>query len=352
MKRIGFDAMGGDHAPVETVKGAIEALNLVDAKIVLYGDEALINTELAKYGPRSERIEVVHAPDRIENDDKPVAAIRHKPEASMVVGLVALKNKEIDAFVSAGNTGALLAGGLFKVGRIKGITRPAICTIYPTSDRPSVLIDAGANAEVKPRNLIDFALMGAVYAERVIGLDKPTIGLVNVGAEETKGTPLHIETHQIMKRLKSDDFRFVGNLEGRDVPYGKADVIVADGFTGNIILKLTEGVAGVLLEHVKSAIMSSLVSKIGGLLIKKSMKQLKKRLDYTEYGGAPILGVEGLLVKAHGSSNAKAFSNAIKYANLGAERNIVELIKRRLNEFDFSTVTTESKREGAGDEVE
>jgi glycerol-3-phosphate acyltransferase PlsX len=326
--KIGFDAMGGDHAPVENVKGAVESLEMISGDIVLYGDESMIRNELSKYKHDSARIEIVHTTEVIENDDKPVKAIKSKSDSSMVVGLKALRKGDVDAFVSAGNTGALLAGGLFKVGRIKGIDRPAICTIYPTMEGASVLVDAGANAECKPRNLIEFAYMGSMYAEKILGIENPRVALVNIGAEETKGTPLYIETHQL---LKQTELNFVGNVEGRDVPTGKVDVIVADGFTGNIILKLTEGVALSLVKGLKREIMKNTIGKIGGLLLKKNLGDFKKMLDYTEYGGAPLLGINGLVVKAHGSSNAKAFKNAIKYAQLGVQTNLVNEIKLKIS---------------------
>ncbi len=325
--KIGFDAMGGDLAPVENVKGAVESLDMITGDVVLYGDETKIRNELSKYKYDSARIEIVHTTEVIENDDKPVKAIKSKSDSSMVVGLKALRKGEVDAFVSAGNTGALLAGGLFKVGRIKGIDRPAICTIYPTMEGASVLVDAGANAECKPRNLIEFAYMGSMYAEKILGIENPKVALVNIGAEETKGTPLYIETHQL---LKQTELNFVGNVEGRDVPSGKVDVIVADGFTGNIILKLTEGVALSLVKGLKREIMKNTIGKIGGLLLKKNLGDFKKMLDYTEYGGAPLLGINGLVVKAHGSSNAKAFKNAIKYAQLGVQTNLVNEIKLKI----------------------
>lgn len=332
MMKIGIDAMGGDHAPKEVVAGAIEALGTIDAVMVLFGDSDRIEEELKKYKYDATKVQVVATTQVIENDDKPVKAIRSKDDASMVVGLKALRKKEIDAFVSAGNTGALLAGSLFKVGRIKGIDRPAICTIYPTMHGASVLVDAGANAECKPLHLMQFALMGHLYAQRILGLDRPKVGLVNIGAEETKGTPLYIETHE---RLKTLPIHFVGNVEGRDIPAGKVDVIVADGFTGNIILKLTEGVALSLVNALKEKIMQNTIGKIGGLLLKNNLRAFKKQLDYTEYGGAPLLGVNGLVVKAHGSSNANAFKNAIKYASVGVEANLVEAIKESVKDIQL-----------------
>lgn len=328
--RIGFDGMGGDHGPVETVKGAIEALDMIKGTLVIFGDEQKIKTELVKYTYDSNRIEIVHTTEVVENDDKPVKAIKSKPDSSMVVGLKALRKGDVDAFVSAGNTGALLAGGLLKVGRIKGISRPALCTIYPTMHGASVLVDAGANAECKSRNLVEFAYMGSLYAEKVIGINNPKVALVNIGAEDTKGTPLYVETHQM---LKETDLNFVGNVEGRDVPSGNVDVIVADGFTGNIILKLTEGVAMQLVSGLKTQIMKNTIGKIGGLLLKRNLTDFKRMLDYTEYGGAPLLGINGLVVKAHGSSNAKAFKNAIKYAHIGVETKLVDEIKNKVSTF-------------------
>ncbi len=336
--KIGFDAMGGDHAPFETVKGAVEALEIVEGEIILFGDETKIEQELSKYQYDKQRISIFHTTEVIENDDKPVKAIKGKADSSMVVGLKKLRKNEIDAFVSAGNTGALLAGGLLKVGRIKGIGRPALCTIYPTMSGASVLVDAGANAEVKSRNLIEFAYMGSLYAERVIGISNPKVALVNIGAEETKGTSLYIETHQM---LKDTDLNFVGNVEGRDVPSGKVDVIVADGFTGNIILKLTEGVALSIVGELKNQIMKNALGKIGGLLLKKNLSAFKRQLDYSEYGGAPLLGVNGLVVKAHGSSNAKAFKNAIKYAAIGVQTNLVSEISEKIKSLPVFEVKEE-----------
>ncbi len=334
--RIGIDAMGGDHAPKETVKGAVEALGLFKGELILFGNEDMIRLELEQYTFDRQRIQIVHASEVVENDDKPVKAIRSKPDSSMVVGFKALRKGDVDAFVSAGNTGALLAGSLLKVGRIKGIDRPAICTIYPTMNGASVLVDAGANAECKARNLVEFATMGSLYAERVLAIDNPKVALVNIGSEETKGTPLYIETHQL---LKESGMNFVGNVEGRDVPSGKVDVIVADGFTGNIILKLTEGVALSLVSGLKTEIMKNTIGKIGGLILKNNLKAFKKKLDYTEYGGAPLLGVNGLVVKAHGSSNAKAFKNAIKYAAVGVETGLVQAIKEKIVLADASEET-------------
>ncbi len=324
--RIGFDAYGGDFGENVTVRAAVQSLPSITSTIVLYGKKEVLEAELGteKDNPR---IEIVDCRETVGAHDVPTHAIRRKKDSSLVVGLSELKERKIDAFVTAGNTGAVLAGGLFVVGRIKGISRPAICTIYPTGEKPSVLLDAGANAECKVRNLVEFAMMGSIYAKTILGYEKPSVGLVNIGEESGKGTPLQVKAYEELSKNPAG-IHFVGNVEGRDIPNGSVNVIVADGFTGNIILKLTEGIAKELLGHVKGAIMSSLTSKIGGLLIKRSMKELKKKMDYTEYGGAPILGVDGVLIKAHGSSNEKAFVSAIKYAEFAAKGEIVDLIKK------------------------
>lgn len=323
--KIGIDVHGGDLGAPETVQAAVRAVNELGVRMVLFGDREVIARELGEHAGNS-NIEVVHCSERVENEDTPTVAIRRKKDSSLVVGLTHLKEHKIDGFVTAGNTGAVLAGGIFVVGRIKGISRPAICTVFPVGEKPSVLLDNGANAECKPNHLLEFALMGSVYASAVLGYENPTVGLVNIGAEEHKGTAVHIEAHRLLKENKAG-IHFVGNIEGRDIPTGSVNVMVADGFSGNIVLKLTEGVAKELLGAVKTAIMSSFVSKIGGVLIRGSLKKLKKRFDYTEYGGAPILGVDGVLVKAHGSSNAKACFNAIRYAQFAAKEEIVERIR-------------------------
>lgn len=340
--RIALDAMGGDHAPVETCKGAIEALNEIKGTILLIGDENKINMELAKYTYDQNRVEVLHTTQIVENEDKPVKAIKEKSDSSMVVGMTLLKNGEIDGFVSAGNTGALLAGGLLKVGRIKGIDRPALASVYPTSQGISVLIDAGANADCKPRNLDQFGMMGSIYAANVLKIENPKVGIVNIGSEEGKGNAL---TQDAYLEMKKAPYNFVGNVEAREIPMGAVDVIVCDGFTGNVILKLSEGVVKSFGNMIKEAIMQTVVTKIGGVLIKGALSQMKRKMDYTEYGGAPFLGVNGLLMKAHGSSNAKAFKNAIKYTEICALNHVVSDIKLALvhsNESNEDASETES----------
>lgn len=325
--KIAIDAMGGDHAPKEPVLGALQALAHIKSDIVLIGDEVKIKAVLEGQTYDASRVSIVHTTEVIENEDKPVKAIKTKKDSSMVVGFKMLKEKQIDAFLSAGNTGALLAGGLLKVGRIKGIDRPALCSVYPTSNGIAVLTDAGANADCKPRNLYEFAVMGSIYANKVLGINNPKVGLANIGVEEGKGNSLVQESYPL---LKESALNFIGNAEVRDVPEGVADVVVCDGFTGNVILKVSEGVAKSFTTMLKEQIMSSKLMSVAALLIKPAFGALKKKMDYAEYGGAPFLGVDGILVKAHGSSNAKAFMNGIRYAQKCIDVDVVNVIKAEL----------------------
>lgn len=327
MMKLAIDAMGGDHAPAETVKGGIEALGAISSEIVLIGDEPVIREELKKYTYDETRVHIIHAPDRITNDDKPVQAIKTKKFSSLVIGFEMLRKGEIDALISAGNTGALLAGGALKVGRIKGIDRPALTTVYPTEKGIAVLVDAGANTMCMPRNLVEFATMGSIYAQEVLGIEFPKVGLVNVGAEEGKGNTLVSETFDL---LKETNLNFIGNLEARDIPLGAADVIVCDGFTGNVILKLSEGLAQSFGRFLRELFGKNAVTKIAALLLSEGLKTFKKRMDYREYGGAPLLGTLHPIVKAHGSSNARAFMNAFRYAEKYAATGVIEKIQAQL----------------------
>lgn len=324
--KIAIDIMGGDNAPQAPFDGAMKALEeFPELNLVLVGDGNKINSMLESKNYDKNRIEIIHTSEVIENEDKPVKAIRSKKDSSMVVGLRMLKEKQVDGFVSAGNTGALLAGGIFVTGRIKGIDRPALGGFYPTTKGSTVILDVGANAECKSRNLEEFAVMGGLYAEKVLGISNPKVALVNIGAEETKGNELYINTHQLLKEAKH--INFVGNVEARYIPYGEVDVAVCDGFTGNIIIKTTEGVATALMSKIKEAMMSSTKSKIGALLVKDKLKELKKMFDYEELGGAPLLGIDGAIIKAHGSSNSKAFKNAIKAAMTFHESGVLDIIR-------------------------
>ena len=309
--RILLDGMGGDNAPFEIIKGAVEATHEIKDEIIIIGIEDEINNELNKFkGKYNEnQIKVVHASEVITNRDAPVKAIRTKKDSSMVKGLTMIKSGEGDLFISAGNSGALMAGSLFIIGRIQGIDRPAIATVYPIiGGKPSFLVDAGANAECKPTNLLEFATMGSIYMERVIGRSNPTVGLVNIGEEETKGSTLTKASYELLEKSR---INFIGNVEARDVAYGVCDVIVCDGFVGNVILKLTEGLALNILRKLKQVFIDGPIAKIGAALLLPKMKELKSELDYKEYGGAPILGVKGAVIKMHGSSDAKCVRNSI-----------------------------------------
>lgn len=327
--KIAIDAMGGDNAPGAIIEGCIDSLKEIESNIVLVGKEQIIKSELEKRINNYKRIDIVNADEVITNEDKPVKAIRRKKNSSMAVGFDLLKKREVESFVSAGNTGALLAGGLLRIGRIKGIDRPALASIYPTQSGFSILIDAGANAECKPRNLHEFGIMGSIYLENVLNIKNPKVGLVNIGTEEGKGNKLVNEAYDIMKE---SNLNFYGNIEARDVPYGVVDVIVCDGFVGNVMLKLTEGVAMNLMSMLKDVFMKDIFSKIGAIILKGGLKDFKSRLDYTEYGGAPLLGVKKPVIKAHGSSNAKAIKNAIKYGEIFSKKGVIERIEEEIKD--------------------
>lgn len=331
--RIILDGMGGDNAPGEIVRGAVEASKLIEDEIVIVGDGDKIEFQLKKYKYSDEKISVKHASEVIENDDAPVRAVRRKKDSSMVVGLNMVKSGEGDLFISAGNTGALMAGALFNLGRIQGIDRPAIASIYPIlgTKKPSLLVDAGANSECKPSNLLEFAMMGSIYMEKVLGRENPKIGLVNLGVEESKGSTL---TKAAFGLLEKSHLNFSGNIEAREVPLGGADVVVCDGFVGNVILKLTEGLAINIVNLLKKKFTENARAKMGAVLLSKKLRSLKEEFDYTEYGGAPILGVKGPVVKMHGSSNANAVKNSILKAIPFAEENVVGIISESVFEIE------------------
>jgi len=331
--RIVVDGMGGDNAPAEIVKGAVEAADLTEHQIIIVGDEARINRELDKYKPRRKNISVVHASEVIKSDDAPVKAVRTKQDSSMVKGISMLKSGEADLFVSAGNTGAIMAAGLFILGRIQGIDRPAIASAYPILGKGgvSLLVDSGANAECKPNNLLEFATMGSIYMEKVLNIKEPTVGLVNIGTEESKGTTVLKAAYELIAK---SHLNFVGNVEARDIPKGVCDVVVCDGFVGNIILKLTEGLAWDLFKLVKQKFTAGVIPKMGALLLSGKLKELKSAFDYSEYGGAPILGIKGAVVKMHGSSNANAVKNTILKGIPYAETNVVQTIQNSVLELE------------------
>lgn len=317
--------MGGDNAPQSTVQGAIEALPFIEHDIFILGDESLIHDELSKYEFDGTRIHVIPTTEVITNDDSPVKAVRSKLDSSLVRGINMVKDGEGDLFVSAGSTGAMMAAGLFILQRITGIDRPAIATIYPILGKGfSLLVDAGANSECRASNYLEFAAMGSIYMEKVMEVENPKIGLVNIGVEEQKGTATIKEAYRLLSKSK---LNFIGNVEARELPQGVCDVIVTDGFVGNVILKLTEGLALNILSTVKQKMMSSSLSKLGALLMKGKLKELKDEFDYSEYGGAPLLGVRGPIIKMHGSSNAKSVKNSIIKAVPFMEGNIIGIIE-------------------------
>lgn len=324
---VALDAMGGDNAPVETVKGAVEAVQELDVNIKLVGQEDIVKAELAKYVYDKERIEVVHASEVISTDEVPTMAIRRKKDSSLVVALNLVKNGEADAIVSAGSTGALLTGALLIVGRLPGVERPALGTCLPNKKGFSFLLDSGANVDCKAKYLEQFAKMGSVYVENVFGVKDPKVALVNIGAEKEKGNALTKETYELLEQ--AEGIHFTGNIEPRNIPFGEADVIVCDGFVGNTILKLSEGLAKTLVDIIKEEITKG-AYKLAAAMLVKPFKNVKKRFDADEVGGAPFIGLKSLVVKAHGSSNAKAFKNAVRQCVLFTEADIIGKIKDKI----------------------
>ena len=327
--RIVLDGMGGDHAPEEIVKGAVAAAESIEDEIFIVGEPEAINAQLKKCKYKGDQISVVPAHDVITMHDSPVKAIRHKPDSSLVVGLNMVKDGKGDMFVSAGNTGALIVGSRLILGRIRGIDRPALASIYPdmTGGDPCMLVDAGASSESKARNLLEYGLMGSIYVEKVWGRNKPRVGLVNLGAEESKGTSVTKDAYQMLAASK---LNFIGNVEGRDVPKGVCDVIVCDGFTGNVILKLTEGVSLSIFKLIKDTLKKNVKAMVGGALVKSNLTRLKDEFDYEEYGGAPVLGVSGPVIKMHGSSTERAVRSAILRGLPYARENVVDIIKQEM----------------------
>lgn len=327
--KVVVDAMGGDNAPEVTVEGAVEALKVSDKiSIILIGRTEDIKKELQKYSYDESRISIVQADDVIGFDEPPVMAIRKKKNSSIVVGLNLVKRGEADAFVSAGSTGAILVGGQFVVGRIKGIERAPLAPLIPTAKGPSLLIDCGANVDARSSHLVQFAKMGSIYMEHIVGIKNPRVAIVNIGAEEEKGNMLVKETYPLLKECT--DINFVGSIEARDIPNGDADVIVCEAFVGNVILKLYEGLSNTLMHEIKAGLMSSLRSKIGGLLIKPALKKVVKGFIGEDQGGAPLLGLKGLVVKAHGSSGADDIKKAIIQCIQFSEEEINEKIKENI----------------------
>ena len=326
MVKVALDAMGGDNAPAAIVQGAVDAINAgKDIKVYLVGKDALVREELTKYNYNAEQIEIVDAAEVIEMAEPPVMAIRKKKDSSIVKALHLVKEGTCDAFVSAGSSGAVLVGGQLIVGRIKGVERPPLAPLIPTESGASLLIDCGANVDARPSHLVQFAKMGSVYMESVMGIKNPRVAIVNIGDEEEKGNALVKETFPLLKN--TPEINFIGSIEARDIPKGHADVIVCEAFVGNVILKLYEGVGGTLIKKVKEGMMTTLRSKIGALLVKPALKSCLKSFDLEEYGGAPLLGLKGLVVKTHGSSKAVEIKNTILQCRTLKEQNINEKIK-------------------------
>ena len=328
--KIAIDAMGGDNAPEAVVKGSIEARDEYNLDIILSGKENEIKKILEKNTRNFKNVEIINAEDVITNDDKPVLAIRRKKDSSLVKALNAVKNHEADAIVSAGSTGALLSGGTLLIGRIHGIERPAIGALIPNMYGGfSLLIDSGANVDSKPEFLYDFAIMGDIYLKKAMNISSPKIAIANIGQEKSKGDKLTVETYDLLENSNLD-LNFIGNIEARDILQGKADIIVCDGFAGNMILKTMEGTVQEIMKGLKAELMSSMRSKIGGALIKPALKNFKSKFDYSEHGGAPLLGVKAPVIKAHGSSDEKAIKNAIRQAKICIESNVNELIEESI----------------------
>lgn len=326
---VAVDAMGGDNAPAEVVKGAVEAINEDKrVKVFLVGKEPAIREELNKYTYKEEQLEIVHAEEVIEMAEPPVMAIRKKKDSSIVKAMYMVKDGSCDALVSAGSTGAVLVGGQIIVGRIKGVERPPLAPLIPTANGVSLLLDCGANVDARPSHLVQFAKMGSIYMENVMGVKNPKVGIVNIGAEEEKGNALVKETFPLLKNCP--DINFVGSVEARDIPAGAVDIVVCEAFVGNVILKMYEGVGGVLIKKIKESMMTSFRSKMGALLVKPALKKTLKSFDTEEYGGAPLLGLNGLVVKTHGSSKAIEIKNSILQCIAFKEQKINEKIKEKV----------------------
>ena len=324
--RIAVDAMGGDYAPEEIIKGTLMAAETwPDLQLILVGQQERILPFFR--GTKPTNIALVEASEEIGMDEHPANAVRKKKDASIVVATRLVKLGEADAVVSAGSTGAQMAAALLGLGRIKGIERPAIGTILPTAEGGKLILDVGANLDASPEHLCQYALMGSIYAEKILGIPNPRVGLLNIGSEEGKGNEL---TQKAYSLLKVAPVNFIGNVEGRDVPYGRADVVVCEGFVGNVLLKTAEGLAGVLFQMIKEKITSNIIRKLGALAVKPGLKEIAQMMDYAEYGGAPLLGVNGISIICHGSSKTKAIFNAIRVARECVQVRLIEQIREDL----------------------
>jgi glycerol-3-phosphate acyltransferase PlsX len=318
--------MGGDHAPAEIVKGAVEVARGLDVEIALIGRSDVLASELSKHGSQPANLRIVSATETIDMDEHPAQAARHKRDSSIVVGMRMVRHKEAQAFVSAGNTGAVMAAGIMYLGRIRGIERPSLVALMPLGGRAVLLLDVGANADCKPSYLLQFAQMGSVYMERVLKIERPRVGLLSIGEEEVKGNELVRDTYDL---LKASDLNFVGNVEGRDIMRGSADVFVTDGFTGNVIIKTIEGTADFVRASVEEAIRSRWYYLPPALALKGAFSRLRKRLDWREYGAGPLLGVNGLVFIGHGRSDARAIYNAVRVAREAVVAGTLEALREQ-----------------------
>ena len=328
--RIVIDAMGGDNAPEEILKGTVKAVNdFKDIICIVTGKSNKINSLLKNFSYNKEKIEVVNAEQEVTMMDKPSDVLRKKKDSSLIVGTNLVSDKKADAFISAGNTGAVMAAGIFKVGRIKNVKRPPIATVFPSKLGKTLVLDAGANVDSKPQHLIQFALMGQIYASEVLNINNPRVGLLSIGEEKEKGNKLNTETYELIENNNMID-NFIGNVEGRDIFNGNCDVVVCDGFVGNIVLKTTEGVASYVFDLLKEALNENLKSKIGALLLKDQLKAMKAKLDYRKYGGAPLLGLQAPVIISHGSSDEQAIYSAIKVARETILNKVVAKIEEKI----------------------
>jgi len=329
--RVALDAMGGDNAPGEIVLGAVQAAREYGIGVYLVGREDAIRAELAKYDTQGLDLPIIHTDEAIEMDEHPATAVRRKKNASMTLALQLVRDGAAVGAVSAGNSGAMMAASLFTLKRIEGVDRPALGGVLPTRDSVCLVIDMGANTDCKPEYLLQFALMGSSYMERIFAVPSPRVGLLSNGEEETKGNELVQQAHQLLKASAATlRLNFIGNVEGRDIPAGNADVVVCDGFVGNVVLKLSEGLVESLLGILRTQMTSSLPNKLAAAVLRPGLRKVFRRLDYAEYGGVPLLGVNGSAIISHGRSNAKAIKNAVRVARQTAETNVAGAIAEGL----------------------